>query len=72
MHFAGTGDLATALLFAQIIRHSPLQTAFEQAMAAVHSTIRKTLVLGRQELALVQSRAELLEPTVTAMATPLH
>jgi len=70
-HVVGTGDMVTALLLAHIIRGTPLQAAFELAMASTHEALRKTLMLGRTELALVQSVKEIVEPTVTVMASLL-
>ncbi len=42
------------------------------SMAAAHCVIRKTVLLGRTELALVQSQREIVSPDIDVFANPLE
>jgi pyridoxine kinase len=71
-YYSGTGDLASALLLGNLERFAgDLTAALEHSMASVRAILTRTVQLGRKELALVQSRADIEVAPVEFRASAL-
>ncbi|MEX2644021.1 MAG: pyridoxal kinase PdxY [Acetobacterales bacterium] len=62
-HRSGTGDLFAALLLGHLLLGRPLSEAGALSVASIHGVLRRTLELGRAELALVAAQDELAAPS---------
>lgn len=82
--FVGTGDLFTACLLAWMETDKNLQTALEKTISTLQAVIKRTLASAQEkagpgntpnsaqmELRLVQSKADIENPTILYKAVPL-
>jgi len=61
-YVSGTGDLLASLITAKLCYNMDIRTSWELGMASIHCVLRRTLLLGRNELAIVQNSHQLLQP----------
>jgi len=72
--YTGTGDLTSALLLAWLRRLPEVEQmalVLEKVGATLQAVLTRTLQMDRSEICLVQSREQILEPTVTIRAQRL-
>jgi len=60
--FTGSGDLTTAVFLTQLLNGAELPVALSHTASAVYSILARTDELGRDELALVQAQADIVDP----------
>ena len=69
--FNGAGDMLAGLFLFHRLAGGDAVLALERAAAAVHAVLRRTVADGRQELALVAAREEIVSPPTLFRAEPL-
>lgn len=67
-YFVGSGDVTSAIFLAHLLASGAARTAAEHTAASMFGLLRRTLELGRRELALVDAQDEFVAPTRTFTA----
>lgn len=82
--FTGTGDLFASLFLAWMNKFNDVQAALERTSATLQAVLKRTYLHARKatdgdnptvaalELKLIQSKADIEQPTLTMVAEPIQ